>query len=484
MASVIYNTRIYHRGVDSIWLFIAAPLFGLAIGFLMTLEVQMIILGAASMLAAIMLVMYSRPTLKLLALASIFFAPFLTVLSLDVGVQLYISSALILIALPFLLIRKGAWRRDTTAGTLQWALGSFVLIAVLSSIFGYADLGSWHSLADIEDKWSVQSQLGTPFFNVLRENFKLILLYGAFLVIVVALRTEKEVSLAVKVYVLSAALQSLYSLYTVTAVLLDFDYLVIPGTYARGRGAGTFGEPVFYGSFMSIAIFLNLYLVRLRIGRVWKYLVVLNMVGLLLSFSAAAYYAVCVGLITLALRKGYRRVTAFAGIIIGVTIYIVASSLPSKYLESAIYKPFFSNPSRLERLSTAKVGLKAWEARPILGVGHGLFPYIRGDLAPIDEIFGTRPNNVYLDILAETGTVGIFVFIWTFWLLLAGIRKCRYAVSQATRSFVLIGPPLLFSLAVSFLGLQSIKYFFLWALLGILGAAMNVGQLERKNIIS
>jgi len=447
-------------------------LTGLGLGCLGTLEIQGHLLLSSLVMAGSMALIYSRPKLKMMALCSIFFAPFMAVFSLNVGVQLYISFGLILLSLPVLFIRTGLWRGSSTTRMLHWALGVFVSVALVSSIIGYVDLGSWHSLANIEDEWNIQSKLGSPLFNILRENFKLLILYGAFLVIVVSLRTEKDVSMAVKVYVVSACLQALYSVYTIVAVSMGFEYLLLPGTFMRGRGAGTFGEPVFFGAFMTIAVFLNVYLIRL--GRIWAIVFMMNIAGLLLSFSTAAYFALGVGMVTMLFRRRSWKPVSLAAIVIGIIVYSVSSFFPSKYLEGAIYKPFFNNPSRLERLSTAKAGLRAWEERPIFGVGHGVFPYIRGDLAPIEEIYGARPNNVYLDILAETGTVGILVSIWVFSMLLVGISKCRHAVSESIRRFGLIGLPLLLSLATSFLGLQSIKYFFIWALLGILGAAFNI----------
>jgi O-antigen ligase len=68
-----------------------------------------------------------------------------------------------------------------------------------------------------------------------------------------------------------------------------------------------------------------------------------------------------------------------------------------------------------------KAGIKIWKANPVLGVGIGNYGYyfIQPEFNPgIPGVHTLPPHNIYVQALAETGTVGFILLCW--WILQAG----------------------------------------------------------------
>ncbi len=67
-----------------------------------------------------------------------------------------------------------------------------------------------------------------------------------------------------------------------------------------------------------------------------------------------------------------------------------------------------------------KAGIRIWQAHPVLGVGLGNYGYyfVQPEFNP--GVRGGRnlpPHNIYVQALAETGTVGFLILCW--WILQA-----------------------------------------------------------------
>jgi O-antigen ligase len=76
---------------------------------------------------------------------------------------------------------------------------------------------------------------------------------------------------------------------------------------------------------------------------------------------------------------------------------------------------------RFERLSYWSEALHYWSTSPLIGTGIGSFSslYLDGR-----EIPGTHPHNIVLEILSETGLIGLLLFLISIW---AAVHKVRIA---------------------------------------------------------
>jgi O-antigen ligase len=94
----------------------------------------------------------------------------------------------------------------------------------------------------------------------------------------------------------------------------------------------------------------------------------------------------------------------------------------SRFLSLLSYLQYQGTALRHERLSYWSNALTFWSQAPLLGNGIGSFSslYVPGG----GEVAGTHPHNILLEILAETGLVGLALFTL---LLLAAAQGARPA---------------------------------------------------------
>jgi O-antigen ligase len=153
--------------------------------------------------------------------------------------------------------------------------------------------------------------------------------------------------------------------------------------------------------------------------------------GLVTSISRGAVLALLAGLSWVALRewRQRKRFVLFA--------LLVAAAWP--FLPEAFFHRFEKlnvdmkgTIALSQRVGLSnrgyynKAGIKIWKAHPVFGVGLGNygFYYIQPEFNP--GLRGSKklpPHNVYIQALAETGTVGFLVLCW--WILQAGLNYWR-----------------------------------------------------------
>jgi O-antigen ligase len=159
--------------------------------------------------------------------------------------------------------------------------------------------------------------------------------------------------------------------------------------------------------------------------------------GVVTSISRGAVFAVLTGLVFVALRESRHR-TRFI-------VFAVLVTMAVPWIPKAFFNRFENVSAQLRGtvvlsqrggLTTRgyfnKAGMRIWKAHPVLGVGLGNFGYyyIQPEFNPGRR--GTAklpPHNLYVQALAETGTVGFLVLCWwislAFWNYWKAERKMR-----------------------------------------------------------
>jgi O-antigen ligase len=154
-------------------------------------------------------------------------------------------------------------------------------------------------------------------------------------------------------------------------------------------------------------------------------------VGLVTSISRGAILALLAGLSWVLFREGRQRKR--------LVLFVLLVALVIPYLPKAFFHRFEKLNSEVrgtislsQRVGLSnrgyynKAGIKIWKAHPVFGVGLGNygFYYIQPEFNP--GLKGGKklpPHNIYIQALAETGTVGFLVLCW--WILQAGFNYWR-----------------------------------------------------------
>lgn len=255
--------------------------------------------------------------------------------------------------------------------------------------------------------------------------------------------------------------------------------LVDGNTYIRSYGS--FPHPNLLAVFLVTAIILSIYL---YLNSTWKWQIVwgtsifLNILGLTVTFSRAAYLALALGLLLffgflffpLSLWERVRvRVRDFITVIV---IVIVSSTFSCLLFRSFLLtRVTISDNAVTERVEYNNIGLRMIQDNPIFGVGAGesvlhMEQYSNKPLEPWQK----QPiHNYFLLSAAELGIPGMLLLIWIFLSHL----KSAYTDFLVTRN------PLLVTILCSFLVLMLFDHYFytlqqtqllLWITLGIIAA--------------
>jgi O-antigen ligase len=189
------------------------------------------------------------------------------------------------------------------------------------------------------------------------------------------------------------------------------------------------------GEISALGLMIGIY-AFLYCDRWWKQVlglllcVALSM-GVVTSISRGAVVAVLCGLGWIAARERKQRMR--------VVIIAALALLALPFLPESFHNRFRNLNTDLRGtvalsqrtgLTTRgyfnKAGIRIWKAHPILGVGLGNFGYyyIQPEFNP--GLHGDKrlpPHNLYVQALAETGTVGFLVLCW--WIAQAGYNFWR-----------------------------------------------------------
>jgi putative inorganic carbon (hco3(-)) transporter len=195
------------------------------------------------------------------------------------------------------------------------------------------------------------------------------------------------------------------------------------------RVNSVFYDPSIYGRFLVVAILASLVVVLLRRGDVlWQVaaalVVLITWVGLLPSFSQSSFVALLAATFVAAIvvwRRSSLLLVA-AGIAI-VAVAVVASP-------AVRHKASLSHATS-GRSTLVTKGTKLAVHHPILGVGVGGF---RRGYAELAHLRGKEPkaaasHTTPITVAAETGVVGLVLFLWLVWAVL------RTAFARIGRDF-------------------------------------------------
>ena len=230
------------------------------------------------------------------------------------------------------------------------------------------------------------------------------------------------------------------------------DHLLILGRFFRAFG--TFGQPNPFGGFMGIALPLGMMAAWAQLAVIWRRLrdsgrpplwpllqfcawglLSLTLVAALLaSWSRGAWLGTVVaGLCMLiALPKRLRSGLALAALIASLTaatwsagllprsIVLRLTTAASELITVSDVRGVEITPSNyavIERLAHWQAAIRMAEDAPLFGVGLGNYEIVYDDyrLVNWEEPLG-HAHNLYLNLLAETGVIGLIAYL-AFWVI-------------------------------------------------------------------
>ncbi len=236
---------------------------------------------------------------------------------------------------------------------------------------------------------------------------------------------------------------------------------VIPGAFPRwgtpfNRAALGFGQPNGLGLYLAVVLPLVAWRASTATGSarwLWRGGLAATAAGLLATFSRGSWGAVVFGVGALALAGDWRRSVRLMG---GVLLAALVLDLVSGGMVRDRITETVGDWTVEQRGALMLAGVLMFLDRPLLGFGPG------GYEAELDRFgiqvpqlwdFEATPHNAYIQMGAETGFVGVILYV----ALLALMIRAAARTARARASSAALDRALLWSL-----GAVAIAGFFIW----------------------
>lgn len=347
----------------------------------------------------------------------------------------------------------------------------------------------------------------------------MIIMLGIYIAAVNGVVSERVVKVIVSAIFLSAGLMALIAIYQffgdlagfpVTLTGLDPGYTKVVFGFPRVHAFSK--EPLYFANYLFIPLGISLALfftknqasttaqgsshswierVADRLTGPWLLpFIVLLLIVFFLTLSRGAFIAaVPFAIIFIALYA--RHIFTWRNIVLGVLVITLSVTAVVKILNSVSPDALerFLGHAQLQDVLVQKTGesgfgrltafgqaFEAWQTKPIFGIGLGNFgPYVKGYPINTPDIGWDIVNNEYLELLAETGIVGVLIVFGILGLLLVrSVRAYRQAKNRYLQA-VLVG------LTAAFVAIFTQYNFFstfyiihIWVLFALLIGVQNV----------
>jgi putative inorganic carbon (hco3(-)) transporter len=423
------------------------------------------------------IVCLARPTWGLIGV--VFLLPFERIGAVDFGGTTIRPSQVLALILIVAWVTRRAWR-----GTLAWQP---------QPLF-----------------WPLLVFLGVNAISLTHvENFQRGLAVFAFtaftlmvsIIIPQVLRSEKDVRLVLWALAITTLLVSAFGLFQFLGDLAGLPTSItgLRDLYTKAvlgfpRVQSTALEPLYFANFLLIplSIFTAFLFSRQRIS--WLFglpLILLAGLALVLTVARGGYIGFAASLVVIIIFSWRQflhpgRILAFGSV--AVIIAAIALQLLSSGTNGLSFQQFSSHIGNLfqgasyeERVTTFTTAQQAFQSQPLVGIGPGQF----GPYASINPFFEPKEgwkivNNLTLELLAETGILGLAAIVVAFLLLLGrSVKAWRVAKTPYMRSLLVGSTAAIIGILVQYQTFSIIYIMHVWVAIGLLVAFQNISLKQR-----
>ncbi len=391
------------------------------------------------------------------------------------------------------------------------SLARFIGMALVTAVLGYrvfvqherpaGDRLTWWLIA-----YGLMVALGVVYARnsslVVDNMIEFLRDFFTYLIVINSLTTIRRMHVAL--YAVMAAGVFLASLTIFQAVTGRYDqdfgglaqYRVsdIAGDTEGARPGGTIGDANYYGQLLLIVVPIALYLLFEARGALARLAGLvcsgILLVAVILTYSRGDALALGVIAIAVVIFKRPNPLLLVGGV---VALLLAVPLLPSNYMERLTTIVDVAQGNQLTiigedsirgRAGATQAAIEMFADHPLIGVGRENYPLYQLDYLEGTEFArvstGIPPHNLYLEVAAEHGVMGIIVFgglLVTAWLALIDARR-RFKFAGATREHQLAG-----WLAIVFIGylvtamsLHGAFLYMLWMIISLIAALRLIAR--------
>ncbi len=213
-----------------------------------------------------------------------------------------------------------------------------------------------------------------------------------------------------------------------------------------------FVEHCIYAAYITISFaFLMVYLLDQKPGPIRNALGVITALfglAIVLTFVRAAWFSIILMLAYYLLYFRHRRssVDLIFALIVALIVGITALNLTNvgkllvQRISTITDTDYVANFDRIDRWYAAA---NMWRDYPYYGVGWGAYPDIYPDYQKFDKAFSKEvrmgAHNLYLEVLAETGVIGLFFFLLLLYVFFRQALLLQIRTKSRFKELFLVG---------------------------------------------
>jgi O-antigen ligase len=206
------------------------------------------------------------------------------------------------------------------------------------------------------------------------------------------------------------------------------------------RISSTFGNPIFFASFLIVPLFLAIYFALSEEKRIWKTIFavsgVLQLIGIYFSGTRGAIVGLLAGVFLggaayasfakkVKLRK-YGLIILGVLVVVFGSLFIFRDKLPQTSILSRVAN--FNDSNTKARLIQWEMAYEGFKDKPLLGVGPENYYFIDNqhynpEIVKYDKSWFDKPHNFLLEVLSTNGIFGFLAYGSMFILALYGLWK-------------------------------------------------------------
>ena len=235
-----------------------------------------------------------------------------------------------------------------------------------------------------------------------------------FLIIADVINTPRRVFNLVSSFLISASFTGLDGIYQ---RLVGHDLFRKFPLFLDMKITAAFKAPNDFGTYLATVLPLPLALVTFNAMN-WKKrygllaISLLLAACLLLTFARGAWMGFLAGFLFLLIFSGWKRIVValvIFGLLASLTFLIAPPAIKAQ-LDS--FAKLGSDTSSIDRLLIWKTGWRMFLDRPLFGHGLNTFMSVFEKYKPANYEWIVYAHNCFLQIAAETGIIGLLVFLW------------------------------------------------------------------------
>lgn len=358
---------------------------------------------------------------------AIFFLPFTYALTIYVGFPLKVYE----VALPIAALATLVQPKIVGSVAFFRILAAMIILVTIVAV-GFVFNAVSPASEILEDE---SLRFGGPLGRIVEGVAKtLYLLFVVISFLVIYQQSRRAPRLIVAAWLYGAAVSAGYLVYLNLAVNLGFNVAALPGilrhqqiefsgfTFIR---SGTFEEGNFAALYFLFSMAISLTYRRFFLAGLFLLATAFTMstIGMI-----GVFLLLC--LLVMMPRAGGSMVPRVLAAMLAVTLFSI--SVASGYLDYVAEEKFsFERPgSFVDRLNDVVTGSSIFLENPFVGVGLAQYGYHFDQHKAWDDLVDTHegkriPNNVYVELLAETGILGVVAFLSILYLVIQRLRRSQ-----------------------------------------------------------